>query len=429
MSSVILRFFITFIGGYIAQVGAFWGFLEAYTYFRDDSLKLMIGNYWSLVYILPVITSILFSIYYTRSKEESAGNSVTGQRIFGEIVGGKITIENYYSSPKKESSPVSIPENLAEQISEGVPQNPAKSNSASVLRMPRLENNDVYIERFAIKGHIGRGGFSDVYLTWDELNPDRREVVLKLFRYQGQERYVQSYIQREATMSLKLADLEGLAKTYEAKWLPQNYGMYLVQEFISSQNLHQYIESRFTIPTLEAVQITIKLSETLQSIHDRKIVHCDVKPLNVLIGPNNEPILIDYGAARFLGETLDKKQVVISIPYSGRELISGKPIDGRSDIYSLAMTLLHMLVGLPMWIKSPRRHVDFSTARLPPNPLSVMPTERELKKYIKNSFFRIHSEKLVACLEKALAPSPNKRFADMEEFRKELIECHESIAA
>ena len=424
------KFWLSFIGAYIAQIGAFWGILEAYTYFQGDSLKLALGIYWPVIYALPIFTALIFA--NTRENVPNTdrhGQVIKGKKIKGEIVGNSVTITNYFASGKPENATLP-PEEVIDQVTHGIPQPTNASSRAEILRLPKMQNGDLYIERFLIKGHMGQGGFSDVYLAWDEANPDYGEVVLKLYRYDGQPPYVKHLIEREATISRIFSNgHQGLIKTHNANWLPSKFGFYLVQEYVSSMNLHQYIESRITLDQEEALDIAIGIAKTLSYIHDNRIIHCDVKPLNILLTANRKPLLIDFGTARFLDENLEKHKLVVSIPYSPKELLNGSPVDGRSDIYSLGMTLLHMLVGLPIWIKSSRKHIDYQTLAIPPNPLSVIPTDEEVRTYIQRSFNYLRNDKLVSCLRKSLEINPSERFENMPAMTKELIRCRKSIAA
>lgn len=423
------KFWFSFIGAYIAQIGAVWGILEAYTYFQGDSLKLALGNYWPIIYALPIFTALLFA----NSREDvpntdSRRQIIKGKRIKGEIVGNNVTITNYFASTKPVNTPL-LPQEVIDQVTHGIPQPTNPSPTSEILRLPKMQNGDLYIERFLIKGHMGQGGFSDVYLAWDEANPDIGEVVLKLYRYDGQPSYVKHLIEREATVSRIFSnEHQGLVKTYSANWLPSNFGFYLVQEYVSSMNLHQYIESKITLDQDEALDIAIRIAKTLNYIHHNRLVHCDVKPLNILLTANRKPLLIDFGTARFLEEPFEQHNIVVSIPYSPKELMDGNPVDGRSDIYSLGMTLLHMLAGLPIWIKSSRKHIDYQTLAIAPNPLSVIPTDEEVRTYIQRSFYYLRNDELIVCLRKSLEIDPDQRFETMAAMTKELIRCRKNIA-
>jgi serine/threonine-protein kinase len=268
---------------------------------------------------------------------------------------------------------------------------------------------------------MGRGGFADGYLAWDEAFSKEHKVALKLYQYAEQPKYVQRYINREAILAQKLLShpVAGFVKTYEVKWLPNELGLYIAQEYIPGRNLHDRIEARMFLEHRESLSLTIKLCDILAELHKQKIVHCDVKPLNVLIGSSGKPVLIDLGAARYFGEAIPKDEVVISVPYSSWSLLSGEPVDAKVDIYSLAMTLLHMAVGFPDWITGSRKSFDLSTQEISPNRLRTMPTQSEIQEYTKNSLWRIDSELLRDCLVTAF----NEEFEDIGQFRLSLVNC------
>lgn len=292
-----------------------------------------------------------------------------------------------------------------------------------IKRMPMLENTDIYIERFAIKSHIGCGGFADVYLAWDEAY-DNREVVLKIYKYNEQQNYIKKYIERDAFISRKFnSKYPGVIKTYEAKWLPGKIGLFIVQEYVNGRNLYEIINKQVAIDTKDCLEIAIKISETLIFLHKEKVAHCDIKPLNIILPSIGRPILIDFGSARFFDETLHKDEIAITFPYSSEEIMTGKSIDGRVDIYSLGMTLLHMIIGFPGWMNASRRSIDYATV-----PMAVikesfdMPTKDEMRFHLKNSLTKISSEQIKTCISKALRIG-DEEYSDVNEFNFDLIKC------
>lgn len=280
---------------------------------------------------------------------------------------------------------------------------------------PQMQNGDVYINRFTIKGFIGRGGFSDAYLAWDRIKDC--EVVIKLFSTEKQPEFLQQYVERETKMAYLLSTkIPGLVGTHEV--IRFSNGVCFVQESIPGESLHNRITAKGLVKTDEAIATTIKLCNTLELLHSRKIAHCDVKPLNIIIRSPNDPVLIDLGAARYFDEQLKPEQIVISIPYSAPELKTGERVDSRADIYSLGITLLHMLAGLPQWEKSCT--IDFDTAPLPVIVLSNAPKDDEIRNHILRCLWLVETDRLRSVLQKAIAEKPQERYSEMKELRDDL---------
>jgi serine/threonine protein kinase len=303
-----------------------------------------------------------------------------------------------------------------------------KVSNNEVKRLPLLPNNARYIERFSIEGYIGRGGFADVYSAWEETSGDERKVAIKLFKYDGQPSYVQRYIQREALMAKKLSSIliDGLLKTYEVIWLPNKLGLLIVQEYVQGRNLHDRIASRMNLEAEESLSLAIKLCNTLENLHQLRVSHCDVKPLNIVVSSLGAPVLIDLGAARFFDETVSGDEIVVSIPYSSSKLTSGNPVDAQVDIYSLGVSLIHMLTGFPPWAGDNRESFEFSTEAIPPARLSLLPSEEEIREYLYLSLQDWRLGFINGALLKSLGLD-GAGYKNISEFRQDLLKCLDSI--
>jgi serine/threonine protein kinase len=287
-------------------------------------------------------------------------------------------------------------------------------------RLPRLQNGDWYMNRFVIKGFVGRGGFSDAYIAWDRVRDC--EVVVKLFGTDGQPEFLRRFAEREARMAHTVPQgIPGLVATYET--IPFQGGVCLIQERIPGESLHDRIGARGVIDGAEAITEAIKICETLHYLHHYKIAHCDVKPLNIIIRSPGNPTLIDLGAARFFNEQLATDDIVVSIPYSPKELMTGRPIDGRADIYSLGMTLLHAISGLPSWEQPTIVEMDTTPLPMLLPGLGSAPSDEAIRENVERSLWRIGSERLQSVIRRALAVEAGDRFSNAGEFRIALIEC------
>jgi serine/threonine protein kinase len=287
------------------------------------------------------------------------------------------------------------------------------SLNPSAQRLPRFQNGQIFLSRFAIRGFVGRGGFSDAYIVWDRVHD--QEVVIKLLATENDNKYHKRFVDREIKMARVIPhDIPGLVSTSEV--IPFQDGVCFVQKRIPGESLGNRLEARKVIETGEALTTIIKLCETLEQLHGRKIAHCDIKPLNIMIPSPGNPILIDLGTARSFSEKLGREEIVISIPYSSIELLTGKPIDGRVDIFSLGMTLLHMLVG-----QDEGYSVNYDTF---PGGLDVVtpPSKAEVTEYIEQRMRHVWPDSLKSILARSLAIEPKNRYRQVQDLRDALVQ-------
>lgn len=124
---------------------------------------------------------------------------------------------------------------------------------------------------------------------------------------------------------------------------------YSVMTFVPGRSLEEIHKSGQTIIEKDIILWTIRLSEIIDQLHNSNeaVVHCNVKPSNIFLGPNQKVSLINYSCAyRLQGKTELNKYRAHSTKCAAPELLkSGSPIDGRADIYSIGYVMLYMLIG------------------------------------------------------------------------------------
>ncbi|MCB0213395.1 MAG: serine/threonine protein kinase [Anaerolineae bacterium] len=303
----------------------------------------------------------------------------------------------------------------AELTRENSPSVEAAPSEEAVNRLPVLPNGSRFLHRFTIEGFIGRGGFSDAYLAWDQVK-DGEVVVKRLPVAANQPDFLKRFVDREIKVARRVSplDIAGLVKTYEVIQTPEE--VCLVQERLPGRSLHHRVRDKVLLDEPEAIETALKVSQTLSQLHRHKITHCDVKPLNIVLRAPGHPILIDLGAARFFGEQLVEAQVVFSVPYSPAELLTGQPVDGRVDIYALGLTLLHMLTGLHAFDDM------YDTMPMPEHiRIGRRPTQKSIRQHIVAALAMIASPELQAILKKSLAEMPEDRYPTMKDFSQALM--------
>lgn len=189
---------------------------------------------------------------------------------------------------------------------------------------------------------IGQGGQAQVYLA--EREHDGLRVALKVLNRALRndpvflERFVREY---KLVASL---DSAFVARIYD-QGFTGDYP-YIAMEFLPSGTLASRIREGLT--TRAAMRLAAQIAQALDAIHARGIVHRDLKPANILFRADGRPVLVDFGLARDLtvNSTLTIAGQFLATPrYMSPEQCLGRPIDMRSDIYSLGAILYEMLTG------------------------------------------------------------------------------------
>jgi serine/threonine-protein kinase len=204
------------------------------------------------------------------------------------------------------------------------------------------------IEQYEIHKHIARGGMADVYLARDVTL--ERLVALKIMlpALAANDDFVARF-QREAQIVARL-EHPNIVQIYSIGQTRTNRP-YLAMQYIEGGSLQdtlaQLEANGELLDTHQALGIINKMADALRVAHEAGIIHRDLKPSNILIRLNGEPVLVDLGIAVVQGgPKLTHTGTLIGTPhYMSPEQASGKPLDGRSDIYSLGVILYEMLAG------------------------------------------------------------------------------------
>lgn len=198
--------------------------------------------------------------------------------------------------------------------------------------------------RYKIISKIGVGGMADVFKGEDMLLG--RPVAIKVLHqnFAGDDDFVARF-KREAQAAGKLSH-PNIVSMYDVGF-DQGYH-YIVMEYIEGETLKEYIMRHERLSIDNAVKFTIAIAEGLEHAHAMGIVHCDIKPHNVLITKQGRIKVTDFGIARAMnaGTTMMYTNSIMgSAHYLSPEQASGKPVNGSTDIYSLGAVLYEMLTG------------------------------------------------------------------------------------
>lgn len=197
--------------------------------------------------------------------------------------------------------------------------------------------------RYEVQEIIGVGGMSVVYKAYD--NVDDRTVAVKILKdeFLNNEEFKRRF--KNESKAIALLSHENIVKVYDV-----NFGeklQYIVMEYIDGITLKEYINKQNSISWNDALFFMTQILRAVQHAHDKGIVHRDIKPQNIILLPNGNIKVTDFGIARFSRsdtKTLTE-QAIGSVHYIAPEQAKGEVTDEKADIYSIGVVLYEMLAG------------------------------------------------------------------------------------
>ncbi|WP_314241837.1 serine/threonine-protein kinase [Streptomyces kutzneri] len=263
------------------------------------------------------------------------------------------------------------------------------------------------IAGYLVESEIGRGGMAVVYEARD-LRLDRR-VALKLLAPE---------LARNDTFRKRFAHESKVAATIEHPHIVPVFEageadglLYIAMRLVEGPDLRVMLDRTGPLPVETAARIAGQVASALDAAHAHDLVHRDVKPGNILIAPGTDrdhpehAYLTDFGLTKkslsLTGFTTDG-QFVGTVTYVAPEQISGKPVDGRCDVYSLGCVVYEALAGEPPFQRDDDIALLWAHQYDPPPPLSSRRPGLP--------------EEVDAVLAKALAKSPDDRWNSCLEF-------------
>ncbi len=226
---------------------------------------------------------------------------------------------------------------------------------------------DVLQGRYRIVKLVGQGGFGAVYRAWD-MNL-KVPVALKENADTGPDAHRQFEREAHLLANLRHANLPRVSDHFV---LP-GQGQYLVMDFVEGKSLGDLLAERGgPLPESEALPWIRQVSEALEYLHSRTppVIHRDIKPDNIIIGPDGRAMLVDFGISKEFapgkGTTVGAR--AITPGYSPPEQYSAAGTDPRSDVYALGATFYTLLTG-----KEPPESVVLIGGGLLPAPRALNP--------------------------------------------------------
>jgi tRNA A-37 threonylcarbamoyl transferase component Bud32 len=254
--------------------------------------------------------------------------------------------------------------------------------------------------RYTLKREIGRGGAATVYLARDERH--ERYVAIKVLHTElshaiGAARFLREI---KLTASLQHPHILPIHDSGES-----DDQLYYVMPYVEGDSLRQRLSADNRLSIEEAVRIGREVAGALAYAHERGIVHRDIKPENILFS-GGHAVVADFGIARAIdraSEKITQQGTITGTPaYMSPEQARDRAFDGRSDVYSLACVLYEAMAGAPPFPgDTPMQQLQARLNKTPP-PLS--------------EYRHDVPPPIEAVIAKALATSPDDRYADARAF-------------
>ena len=263
-------------------------------------------------------------------------------------------------------------------------------------------------KRYHLEEVVGHGGMSSVYRAHDTLL--ERDVAIKILHghFSGDDEFVERF-KREAR---SVAQLQHPSIVTVIDRGQEGDSQYIVFEYVDGENLKELVVRKGRLDLREALQIAIEIAQALAFAHEHGLVHRDVKPQNVLLNGDGGAKVTDFGIARALDVETGMTQtgtVLGSSNYIAPEQASGRPVDAKTDVYSLGVVLYELLAGeVPFPGES---FVAVALKHVHDPPPSLLDVRKDVPL------------RVVGAIDRALEKDPDQRFPTMRAFAAELEAC------
>ncbi|MGV8025606.1 MAG: protein kinase [Anaerolineaceae bacterium] len=265
--------------------------------------------------------------------------------------------------------------------------------------------------RYRVDALVGRGGMAEVYKVWDEARADA--LAMKVLREDlAQDKIFLRRFEREAQTLAKLQH-RSIVRFYGLE--QDDVLVFLLLEYIEGTSLREEIfRCKKPFSLQQALEVLRPVCAAMHYAHQLGIVHCDLKPGNILINKHGEFLVTDFGVARMVDASTSTMVGIGTPAYMAPELIKGEDPTPQTDIYALGVILYEMLTGGERPFTGERAETTGSTAeKIRWEQLKLIP--KPLLEF--NPDLPVAVQTLVQC---CLAKLPAQRFADIQEVYAEL---------
>jgi serine/threonine-protein kinase len=261
--------------------------------------------------------------------------------------------------------------------------------------------------RYEIVSLVGEGGMGRVYKALDPAIG--RTVAIKTLNVDLEPEQFEEFKQRffrEARTAGRLQH-PNVVTIYD---VGESEGTaFIAMEYVEGKTLREILDAGAPLKVDTACRIAADVAAGLAAAHRQNVVHRDVKPANIMVGPGGAVKLMDFGIARLPDGMRTRTGLVLGSPtYIAPEQIVGHPVDGRYDMFSLAVVLYEMLTGAPPFRGDGVGALLYGVLNYVHAPPSI------------------HNSRVPAVFERifarALAKHPDDRYPTIDEFAHDLRE-------
>ena len=264
--------------------------------------------------------------------------------------------------------------------------------------------------RYELLEHIGGGGMADVYKAHD--NVLDRLVAVKILHAQlaGDAEFIEKF-HREAQGAAKLSH-PNIVNIYDVGEEDDRH--YIVMEYVAGETLKTRIQQQGHLSVAESLRIGKEIAKALAHAHENNLVHCDIKPHNILVMANGRIKVADFGIARAVtSSTMTYNGTVVgSVHYFSPEQAKGTKITPKSDVYSLGVVLYEMLTGQLPFVGETT--VSIALKHLQEEPASVRQLDATIPPIVE------------AIVQRAMAKEPDER-PSSEELVTEITQAEDML--
>jgi serine/threonine protein kinase len=253
---------------------------------------------------------------------------------------------------------------------------------------------------------IAEGGMANVYLGENNIGKKRAVKILKPFLLQAHPSLRQRF-EQEARIITQL-DHPNIRKVEAI--VPTADSVAMLMDYLEGNDLSAYVESGHYVSTAQKLEWFGRVLSALGYAHEQAtpVVHRDIKPSNIFVTKDGQVLLLDFGIAKLVGEDANLSHTLTQLGagtprYRSPEQVRNAPIDHRSDIYSLGVTLWVLLAGQVIY-KDEKSEFDINS-NIVQKPLPVLSNV---------------SAQLNAVIQKATAKDPKDRFQSCYQFAQAL---------
>ena len=211
--------------------------------------------------------------------------------------------------------------------------------------------NQIIADRYHVVRKLGEGGMGQVYLA-EHVKMGRKSAIKVLNPAMVNDPDAVARFNREAANASRISH-PNVCSIYDFGETPEGL-IYLAMEFVEGEPLTDMLGREASLPTPRAAAIFLQVADALQAAHDLGIVHRDLKPDNIMLARARDGSdvvkVVDFGIAKAVGggdsQKVTKTGLVVGTPeFMSPEQLAGDKLDGRSDLYALALVLFKMLTG------------------------------------------------------------------------------------